>query len=124
MNSEGSDDWTVAYTVSAPIETDIVEFGVDGDWAPITEEGVAYESYIALLGRLFTYRGRQIMRPGFGSEAYKFVYRINRLALLRAIGISLSGVSGLQRIEIFYEDGVVVAVITLDNRVLTISGVV
>ena len=66
-----------------------MEIGLDGDLAPTDVYGIPYETYIGLYGRLLTYRGRQLMRPDYGSAAYRSVDRRSveelKLAAVQAI---------------------------------------
>ena len=66
-----------------------MEIGLNGDLAPADIFGIPYETYIGLYGRLLTYRGRQVMRPAYGSAAYRSVDRRSveelKLAAVQAI---------------------------------------
>ena len=59
-----------------------MEVGEYGDFLPVYIKGIRAETYNAVLARLYTFRGRQLMRPNYGSFVYLDVDRVDLLSLM------------------------------------------
>ena len=89
-----------------------------GDWAPATYQGIRYETYIALVSRLRTFRGRQLMRPNFGSDAYRYLDRLNHQLLSIVSNQALEGIEDINQITLTLDENKRNIVIVVDGRVV------
>ena len=62
-----------------------MEIDPNGDLAPEHINGIPYGIYIALVSRFKTYRGRQLLRPDYGSLVHKTIGRDDILLLRRSV---------------------------------------
>ena len=77
-----------------------MEIGPHGDFAPVALNGLRYETYVAILGRLRTYRGFQIMRPNYGSRVHRVIDRRDLNILYRAVQEALEGIPNFNRFTV------------------------
>ena len=62
-----------------------------GDWAPEYTNGIRTATLNAIKARLYTYRGRQIMRPNYGSHLHPEVDRVEPDLIIKAVNQALEG---------------------------------
>ena len=63
----------------------VTEIDPNGDLAPEQINGIPYGLYIALVSRFKTYRGRQLLRPDYGSLVHKTIGRDDASLLRRSV---------------------------------------
>ena len=95
-----------------------MEVGEFGDWAPEVYQGIRYETYIALVSRLRTFRGRQLMRPNFGSDAYRYLDRLNPQLLSISSNQALEGIEDVNQITLTLDENKRNIVIVVDGMVV------
>ena len=77
-----------------------MEVGEWGDFYTEYVNGIRAETYNAVLARLLTFRGRQLMRPNYGSFVYLDVDRVDLLSLMTSTNQALEGLEDLETITL------------------------
>ena len=77
-----------------------MEVGEFGDFLPAYINGIRAETYNAILARLLTFRGRQLMRPNYGSFVYLDLDRVDLLSLMTSANQALEGLEDLETITL------------------------
>lgn len=94
-----------------------MDIGPYGNIAPVDIYGVPYETVVGALARLETRRGRQLMRPDYGSAYQQYIYHDNLHGLYNAIDQALHGLKDAASLSI-QVDGNTRKIQVLANAVL------
>ena len=93
----------------------MMEFGEHGDWAPETIFNIPYPLYNAIIARLSTIRGRQILRPPYGSFVHREVHHHDYPAIIRSVTQAITGLNGIVGIRLTTEGEIVSIIVQTES---------
>ena len=84
------------------------DIGLDGNDAPLIREGMAWETWVGLNGRLRTRKGRMLLDPAFGlGLADRVDSLVEYQSISRTVSQALQGVENLENIRVTVEGATV-----------------